>query len=114
MSKYYPLYLKLDAAVDSHVFGAGTEIEIERAKKDILGSSASYIVTRQCITSDGNWSQRKTHLEEFKDFTDVDQAIEKAKELYEDRDSLPENWMLLEVKVKTSDGKMLWDNGFSY
>lgn len=114
VSKYYQLYLKLDAAVDSHVFGAGTEIEIERAKKDILGSSASYIVTRQCVTSDANWTNCKTHLEEYKGFVDVDEAIDKAKALYEDKESLPENWMMLEVKVTTLEGKLLWDNGFSH
>lgn len=114
VSKYYQFYLKLDAAVDSHVFGAGTEIEIERAKKDLLGSRASYIVTRQCVTSDGDWEKRKKHLEEFNDFTDIDSAIEKAKELYDDRENLPKNWMMLEVKVVNSEGKVFWENGFKY
>lgn len=114
VSKYYALYLKLDAAVDNHVSGPGTEIEVERTKKDLLGSSQAYVVTRECVTSDGDWEHRKTHREEYKDFTDVDQAIEKAKDLYDNQNGLPDDWMMLEVKVMTSDGKLLWNNGYKH
>lgn len=114
VSKYYALYLKLDAAVDAHVYGAGTEIEIERTKKDLLGSKSSYTVTREYVTSEGNWANRNTHREEFHNFDDVDLAISKAESLYNDTSILPKNWMLLEVRVKNMEGKVLWDNGFRY
>lgn len=114
VSKYYALYLKLDAAVDNHVSGPGTEIEIERTKKYLLGNSQEYIVTREYVTSDGDWEHRKNHREEYADFTDVDLAIEKAKELFAGKDGLTDNWMMLDVKVMTTDGKLLWDNGYKH
>ena len=113
-SKYFSLYLKLDAAIDAHINGTGTEIEIERTKKDLLGTKQTYKVTRDCIIYDGNWANRRTHHEEFADFTDVDLAIEKAESLYNDSAARPENWVQYAVKVWTSDGKLLWENGFSH
>lgn len=112
VSKYYSLYLKLDAAVDSHIFGPGTEIEIERAKKEILGEKPIYKVTREYQDS-----RTKTHLkhkEEYNDISDIDVAIKKAQQLYDDTDSLPKDWMLLEVRVFNSNGKIVWDNGYRY
>ncbi len=114
VSKYYPLYLKLDAAVDSHVFGPGTEIEIERTKKDILGGEHSYIVTREYEVVGETDPNKKKHHDEYTGFTDVDEAIAKAKGLYEDKDSITDDWIVLEIKVVTSDGKLLWDNGYSH
>ena len=113
-SKYYALYLKLDAAVDAHVFGPGTEIEIEKTKKELLGSDHTYVVTRDCVTSDGNWEHRKTHHEEIGSFSDIDLAVKEAERLYDDQSGLPKNWMMLEVKVKNQEGKTFWSNGYSY
>ena len=113
-SKYYSLYLKLDAAVDDHIFGPGTEIEIEKTKKDLLGSESSYVVTRDCIISDGNWEQREKHHEEIDGFSDIDLAVKEAERLYEDLSELPKNWMMLDVEVSNGNGKVFWKNGYRY
>lgn len=109
-SKYYSMYLKLDAALDEYIEGPGIELEIEREKNELIGAFNGYKVILEWETSNGN--KLTTNRKEIGVFSDVDKAVEVAKK--ECNSPSEENDGYYSVTVENEDEIILWRNGYKY